>query len=138
MHEFTTKRKVEFADTDMGGIMHFSRFVVFMETAEHEFLNAVGASVAVFHDGVHIGWPRVAVSVEYHSPARFDDVLDIHVRVLRKGTKSMTYGFRFTRDDQKIATGEMSSVCCVLESEETVRAIPIPPFIADNIEEAPK
>ena len=138
MHEFTTKRKVEFADTDMGGIVHFSRFAIFMETAEHEFLSALGTSVVLVHDDVHVGWPRVALSVEYNSPAQFGDVLDIHVRVLRKGTKSMTYGFRFTCDDQEIATGEMSSVCCVLEPGEKVRAIPIPSFIADKIEEAPR
>ena len=138
MYEFTTQRKVEFADPDMGGIMHFARFVVFMETAEHEFLNALGTSVALVHDGHHVGWPRVAVSVEYRKPARFGDVLDIYVRVLRKGTKSMTYGFRFTHDGEEIATGEMSSVCCVLEPDEKVRAIPIPSFIADKIEEAPK
>ena len=138
MHEFTTKRRVEFADTDMGGIMHFARFVIFMETAEHEFLNALGTSVARVHDGQHVGWPRVAVSVEYRRPARFGDVLDIHVRVLRKGTKSMTYGFRFTHDGEEIATGEMSSVCCVIEPDEKVRAIPIPSFIADKIEEAPR
>jgi YbgC/YbaW family acyl-CoA thioester hydrolase len=138
MHEFMTKRKVEFADTDMGGIMHFSRFVVFMETAEHEFLNALGTSVVLRHEGQRIGWPRVALSVGYKKPARFGDVLDIRVRVLRKGNKSMTYAFRFTRDDQEIATGEMSSVCCVLESDETVRAISIPSFIADKIEQAPK
>ena len=88
MPHFIHQREVDFADTDMGGIMHFARFVVFMETAEHEFLNALGTSVALVHDGQHVGWPRVAVSVEYRRPARFGDVLDIHVRVLRKGTKS--------------------------------------------------
>jgi len=138
MHEFRTKRKIEFADTDMGGIVHFSRFVIFMETAEHEFLNALGTSVALDHDGVHIGWPRVAVSCRFSSPARFGDVLDIDVRVVRKGTKSMTYAFKFTCGDLEIASGEMTSVCCVLESGQQVRAIPIPSFIADGIEEAPR
>lgn len=138
MHEFRTKRRVEFADTDMGGIVHFSRFVIFMETAEHEFLNALGTSVTVEHDGVRIGWPRVAVSCRFVSPARFGDVLDIAVRVVRKGTKSMTYSFEFTRGDLQIATGEMTSVCCILEPDERVRAIPIPSFIADRVEEAPR
>ena len=39
MHtEYRTKRKIEFADTDMAGIVHFTRFFVFMETAEHELV----------------------------------------------------------------------------------------------------
>ncbi len=60
MHEFRTSRRMEFVDTDMGGIVHFSRFFVFMETAEHQFLDAVGTSVVLEIDGDQIGWPRVA------------------------------------------------------------------------------
>ena len=43
--EFQTRRKIEFSDTDMAGIVHFSRFFIFMETAEHEFLRSLGTSV---------------------------------------------------------------------------------------------
>jgi acyl-CoA thioester hydrolase len=35
--EFHATRRIEFPDTDMAGIVHFSRFFVFMEAAEHEF-----------------------------------------------------------------------------------------------------
>ena len=76
MYRFKTQRKVEFADTDMGGIMHFARYLVFMETAEHQFLEAVGTSVTLELDGKRIGWPRVTASCEYRSPARFGDLLD--------------------------------------------------------------
>lgn len=137
MHEFRTRRRIEFSDTDMGGIAHFSRFFVFMETAEHEFLNAIGTSVHVMVDGDAIGWPRVSATCEYLSPARFGDVLDIHVKVIRKGSKSMTYGFEITRGETRIAEGKITSVCCVLNDPKGVRAIPIPAFIADRIEEAP-
>ena len=70
MHEFRTKRRVEFADTDMGGIVHFSRFVIFMETAEHEFLNALGTSVTLEHDGVRILNPAGAPIGHIHLPER--------------------------------------------------------------------
>ncbi len=136
MHEFHTTRKIEFADTDMGGIVHFSRFFIFMETAEHEFLTALGTSVDLELDGRRIGWPRVAAACTYKSPARYGDVLQIRLRVVRKGRKSMTYGFEFRRDGTEIATGEVSSVCCELQPE--VRAIAIPESIAARIEEAPE
>jgi acyl-CoA thioester hydrolase len=136
MHEFHTRRKVEFVDTDMEGIVHFSRFMVYMETAEHEFLEALGTCVATNLDGRKIGWPRVAVSCNYKAPARFGDVLDIRLVVRRKGNKSMTYGFEFTRDGEALANGEVTSVCC--ELSENMRAIAIPAFIADQIEEAPR
>src|SRR3954469_7301250 len=93
MHEQRIRRKVEYADTDMSGIVHFSRFLVFMENAEHAFLKAVGPGVQWRDaEGREIGWPRVAVSCEYLAPARFGDELEIRVRVLRKGTRSLTYG----------------------------------------------
>lgn len=137
MYEFRARRRVEFSDTDMGGIMHFSRFFVFMETTEHLFLEALGSSVHVYRDGEAIGWPRVSVSCEFVSPARFGEVVEIHLRVLRKGRSSISYGFEITRDGTLLARGRSTAVCCVLNDPAGVRAIPIPDFIGDLIEEAP-
>ena len=99
MYEHRTERRIEFADTDMAGIVHFARFFVFMESAEHELLARLGTPVHFQHEGREVGWPRLAASCTYHSPARFGDVLAVRVRVLRKGTKSMTYAvdFRYQR-----------------------------------------
>jgi YbgC/YbaW family acyl-CoA thioester hydrolase len=137
-HEFHTKRRIEFADTDMAGIVHFARFFVFMETAEHEFLRSLGTSVALELDNLQIGWPRLAALCEYLSPAKFEEVLDIHLIVARKGNKSMTYEFEFRRGEILIARGQVSAACCVVSSEGKLQAIPIPDFIASQIQEAPK
>lgn len=137
IHELRTSRRIEFADTDMGGIVHFSRFFVFMETAEHEFLRALGAEVHMDLDGMQIGWPRVEASCQYLSPARLGDTLDIHLRVARKGTRSMTYAFTCSCADTIVARGRMSSVCCRLHDSEGLKAVPIPDFIADRITEPP-
>ena len=42
-YEFKATRQVEFSETDMAGIMHFSNFFRFMETAEHGFYRSLGA-----------------------------------------------------------------------------------------------
>jgi 4-hydroxybenzoyl-CoA thioesterase/acyl-CoA thioester hydrolase len=136
MHEQRIRRRVEYVDTDMSGIVHFSRFLVFMENAEHAFLRAVGPGVQWRDaDGRELGWPRVAVSCEYLSPARFGDELEIRVRVLRKGTRSLTYGLDITRDGTTLARGKMTCACCVLNDPSGIKAIPIPAEIADRIEE---
>ena len=136
MYELETSRKVEFADTDMAGIMHFARFGIFMETAEHEFLEAIGAPIHQRFDGLEIGWPRVKVSLEFRRPAYFRDVIDIRLRVLRKGRSSMTYGFLFSRNGEELARGEVKTACCVIRKGGGLDAIPIPDSIADAIEEA--
>ena len=61
---FVHRRRVEFADTDVGGIVHFSRFLVFMETAEHEMLRGRGLSVHLEDGGRTIGWEIADQAVE--------------------------------------------------------------------------
>jgi YbgC/YbaW family acyl-CoA thioester hydrolase len=131
--EFHTKRRIEFSDVDLAGFVHFSRFFVFMETAEHEFLRSLGTSVHMIVDGKEIGWPRLSASCDYLNPVRFEDEIDIHLVVARKGKKSMTYKFTFTRKDQEVAKGEISSACCLVDPVEGFRTIPIPQEIASQI-----
>ena len=84
-YEFTMSHRVEFAETDMAGIVHFANFFRFMEAAEVEFLRSLGLSVAMSWEGERIGFPRVSASCDFFRPARFQDVLDIAVRVLKIG-----------------------------------------------------
>jgi YbgC/YbaW family acyl-CoA thioester hydrolase len=130
---FTFIRKIEFADTDLSGLVHFSRFFVFMETAEHEFLRSLGAEVHMRYEGHEIGWPRVKATCEYLSPIGFGDEIEIRVLVNRKGSKSMTYGFEFFKGEIKVARGEITAVCCVLDDPAGIRAIEVPPLIADQV-----
>ena len=131
--EYHTKRRIEFSDTDLAGIVHFSRFFVFMETAEHQFLRSLGTSVSTEWDGNRIGWPRLAASCEYFHPVKFEDVLDIHLTVARKGTTSITYQFVFTKGEIEVVRGQVTAACCICNPGEKLKAIPIPDFIAERI-----
>jgi YbgC/YbaW family acyl-CoA thioester hydrolase len=145
MHEYRAHRKVEFSDTDAGGIVHFSRFFVFMEWAEHEFLRSLGMSPGFFVDGAgrRASWPRVAASCEYRAPARFGDDLDIVLRVLSKGRVTLTYAFEIHRDppmangDSLLAEGQITVAYCMVDAEGGLKAVPIPPEVAGLIDEAP-
>ena len=137
MYEHWTQRSVEFADTDLGGHIHFSRYLVFMETAEHEFLNAAGLSVSAIVDGEHLSWPRLSTGCEFLHPVGFEDRLDIRVFVLRKGGKSLTFGCEFFHEGALVARGQMSSACCILRPEEPLESVAIPATLAARIDEVP-
>jgi 4-hydroxybenzoyl-CoA thioesterase/acyl-CoA thioester hydrolase len=130
---FHTSRFVEFSDTDMAGIMHFSAFFRYMEAAEHELLRNLGFSVYSEIDGDVVSFPRVAASCEFHSPARCEDVLEIDVTVHRVGTKSVTYRFAFSQHGRDVATGQMTSVCCRVPHGEPPVSIPIPEAVAGKL-----
>ena len=139
MDEYRTRRRIEFSDTDAGGIAHFARFFVFMEGAEHELLRALGANAGAERqaDGRLIGWPRVASSCEFLSPARFGDELDVHVQVVRVGRTSLTYEFALSRGGMPVALGRTTTVCAVLDAPQGIQPIPIPEALRARFEEAP-
>lgn len=115
MTPFHTRRFVEFCDTDMAGIMHFSNFFRHMEAAEHAFLRNRGLSVVLVWEGEHLAFPRVSATCDYLHPARFEETLDIEVELERIGAKSLTYRFTFRRLDLVLARGKIVSVCCRMD-----------------------
>jgi len=130
---FRTTLRVEFCDTDAAGIVHFARFFVYMEIAEHEVLRSVGLSVMQPDGDHHVSWPRVSVACDFQRPAKFDDVLTIEVAVASIGEKSITYTFRFLRDDQLLATGRTTAVCCRIVHGLPPQSIIIPEDIRQNL-----
>lgn len=142
-HEYRTKRRVAFSETDMAGIVHFANFFRYMEDAEHEFLRSLGLGVHREHETRVVSWPRVAATCDFHGPVYFEEEMDVLVRVLKKGTKSVTYGFEFARAGKKIASGTLTVVCCVLHpgrkpgGKARLESIAIPKFISEKLQVAP-
>jgi acyl-CoA thioester hydrolase len=131
---FRTSRRVEFADTDMAGIVHFANFFRFMEAAEVEFLRAHELSVIMHWEGRKISFPRVAASCDYLRPIRFQDVVEITVSLQRVGRKSLTYLFEFFRGPELMARGQLSSVCCLASDGGGIKSIEIPASIREKLE----
>jgi acyl-CoA thioester hydrolase len=129
---FHTTRRVEFRDTDAAGIVHFSAFFFYMESAEHELLRRLGLSVLTPAPDGPITWPRVSVSCDYQSAVKFENVLDIDVQIGRLGEKSVAYEFNFTCEGRQVARGKTVAVCCRFEPTGP-KSIPIPAEIAEKL-----
>jgi YbgC/YbaW family acyl-CoA thioester hydrolase len=137
MTPFVTRKRVEFCDTDMAGMMHFSNFFRFMEFAEQEYRRSLGLSVNWVEGAGHYGFPRVSANCDYLQPARFEQVLEIEVRVERLGTKSVTFGFTFRHEGRPVARGAMTSVCCLVGTGGAIESVPIPDHIRQLLGPAP-
>lgn len=131
---FTHSRRVEFCETDAAGIAHFASFLCYMEQTEHEFLRQLETSVVEpIGDGWHLSWPRVHVECDYQGTARFEDVLEISLSVLKLGNKSVTYGLEFKRNGDSIATGKVVAVCCRVRIGSKLESTPIPDSLAEKL-----
>ena len=135
--ELKVVRRVEFSDTDMAGIVHYSNFFRYMETAEHAFFRSLGFSVVTRQTDPPVGWPRVHAECDYFQPLRFEDEIEIHLLVTEKRSKSLSYQFRFRRLSPgpvlEVARGNMT-VVCVKHEDGSMRSTTIPKQIADQIE----
>ncbi|MDZ4818013.1 MAG: thioesterase family protein [Planctomycetota bacterium] len=133
MPTFQTTRRVEFRDTDAAGIMHFSAFFTKFESVEHEFLRSVGLSVVAHQPEGILTWPRVSATCDYRGPARFEDVLDISLRIARLGEKSVTWHFTATTNGQPVADGRIVAVCVRLTAGGKMESTPIPAEVSDKL-----
>jgi acyl-CoA thioester hydrolase len=127
------KRRIQFHDTDMAGVVHFANYFRMMEEVEHAFFRSLGLSIVMTHEALEIGWPRVAAACEYFGPLRFEDEVELIMRVTKVGERSFNYEVEFQWEGRKVALGKMTSVCCEM-LDSGMRSIPIPPGIRKKLE----
>ena len=146
MAQFTVTRRVEFAHTDMAGIVHFANFYRWMEEAEHDYFRSVGVNIMAknppgfgpeTHDGedVVVGWPRVNAKCTFERPAYHEDELEIRFDVERIGVKSLTFYVEFWRGETRLAHGRMKTACCVCRRDGSLESVPIPEDYLTKIHE---
>lgn len=142
--EFRLLRTVEFSETDMAGIMHFSNFFRWMEACEAAFYRSLGLPLISFVPGNVVGWPRVKASCDYKSPLRFNDVIEVSLFVKEVRSKAVLYVFQFRRvtdgvvQPAVLAQGEIAAVCVTSNPDGQMVAQPIPADVRAKLEVAPE
>ena len=139
--EFSITRQVEFAETDLAGIMHFTHFYRWMEVCEHAFLRSLGLSVDLTTGEQRIGWPRVKTSCRFKRPLCFEDEVEVRLIVTEIRDRSIAYGFEFwkTEDGERVkaAVGETIAACVSFDADTHVMTpVPIPEVFRSKMEEA--
>jgi 4-hydroxybenzoyl-CoA thioesterase/acyl-CoA thioester hydrolase len=126
--EFSYKRQVQYRETDASGIVHFSYFFVYAEEAEHAMWRAAGLSVEPEH--TTIGWPRVSAAFDFFKALRFENALDVRIRLVERTAKTFRYQSRILLGEEVAAIGTSTSICVRKVAGEPLRAVDIPAEIA--------
>ncbi|MEZ5301449.1 MAG: thioesterase family protein [Verrucomicrobiales bacterium] len=141
----TIQRRVQFAETDAAGIVHFSEFFRSMEEAEHDFYRSLGFSVFPHEalPGEEVGWPRVHASCDYRAPLRFEEVFAVEVIVEAVRARSIRFQIGFWKGEGDgtacwRSVGRLA-IACVRRDAETGKmgASEIPERIRGKIAPAP-
>lgn len=140
--EFRLTRIVEFSETDMAGIMHFSNFFRWMEACEAGFYRSLGLPLISFVPGSVVGWPRISASCQYKAPLRFNDTVEVRLLIKEVRTRAVIYLFQFRQviDGRVLpaimAQGEIVAVCVTSDLTGKMVAQPIPGEVRARLEPA--
>lgn len=107
----TTKHRVKFFDTDTMGVVHHSNYIRWFETGRVEFLRTLGIDLnEMMNDGIL--FPIVEVGAKFHSPARFDDELEIETtaEALTKAKMKFNYVIRRCGEEKILVEGTSTNV----------------------------
>lgn len=131
---FAYHRRVQFADTDLAGLVHFSMFFRYMEEAEHALWRAAGLTIA--RAGEVTGWPRLAASFEFRAPLRFEDEFDVYVTVAHVTRKTMEYVFRIERGEITVGEGRIKTAFVSKPRDEPMTILELPADIIERLRAA--
>lgn len=121
---FVYRRRVQFAETDLAGIAHFAMLFRYMEEAEHALWRAAGMSIA--KSGENVGWPRVAASLAFKAPLKFEDEFDVRVTIEDVSRSTISYRHIIKLGETVIAEGTMTAVHVDKKPGEALKSAPIP------------
>jgi acyl-CoA thioester hydrolase len=121
--KYSALARVWFSDTDAQGVVYYGRYLPYFDHARVEYHRHLGLQPRV--EGTTAEFVMRASQIAYHAPARFDDLLEIFVRIAKIGRTSATYEHAAYRmdDDRLMVTATQT---LVLVDPEERRSVPIP------------
>ena len=127
--KYSALSRVWFSDTDAQGVVYYGRYLPYFDHARTEYHRHLGTGAMEVEGAEFV---MRASSVEYHAPARFDDLLEVFVRLARVGRTSVTYELAAYRvdDDALMVTAHQTLVLVDLEER---KACPVPDGIRERI-----
>ena len=120
--KYSALTRVGFSDTDAQGIVYYGRYLPYFDHARVEYHRHLDMLYTTPREHEFV---MRASTLEYLAPARFDDLIEVFIRVSRIGRTSVTYDCAAYRakDDVLMVTAQQTLVLVDLDER---RPVPIP------------
>ena len=132
-YTFSTDVRVRFADTDAQGIAHNASYLVWFEVGRVEYLRTYAGGYQSLRD---LGIEALVLEsfCRYVVPARFDELLHVHARVVELRGARFRYDYAIVRDDGTLMAEGWTAHACV--DATTFKPTRVPGWLADAIASA--
>ena len=108
---FSWPVRVYWEDTDAGGVVYYANYLKFMERARSEWLRAHGFEQDALRDEAGVAFVVRRVEIDYLSPARFNEQLDVSVTLHEAGRASLTVRQELTCGERCLARAVVTLAC---------------------------
>jgi len=127
--KYSALTRVGFSDTDAQGVVYYGRYLPYFDLARVEYHRHLGL---LDLDVGEQEFVMRASAVEYHAPARFDDLIEVFIRLRRIGRSSAAYELAAHRsaDDELMVTAEQTLVLIDLAARQPT---PIPDLYRNGV-----
>jgi len=115
--------RVYYSDTDCEGIAYHGRYLDWAEHARTEWMRSLFGSPSEMQSRFHMLFVVKSVAVEYHAPARLDDLLEVESSVLEWGAFSFVILQSVRCGSEEKATLKVKVACL---DERTMRLVKLP------------
>ena len=131
MKNFSTTVRVRYGETDQMGVVYHGNYSHYFEVARTEWLRSLGITYKDMElSGIML--PVISLSIDFISPAKYDDILTIEVNLVKKPMVKIEFDYLITNQNhQKIAKG--NTVLAFMNSE-TNRPTKCPDYILDKLD----
>ena len=117
---FACTHRITYAECTVGNHVYYSRYLDILEEARGEFFRHLGKPLLALQ-ALDLAFPVLECRLKYHSPARYDDVLQIHLWLtLAKGVR-LNFAYRVLNAGGKPAVEGETFHCCTSLSEKPKR-----------------
>lgn len=121
--------RVRYNECDPLGIVFNANYLVYADIAINELWREhLGGYESMMESGLDLA--VVEANLRYFGPLKFDDEVDIDIRVDHIGDKSMTTVTDLTRGEDEICSITMTYVCI---DSETTTSRPVPESIREAL-----
>ncbi|MDP1771957.1 MAG: tol-pal system-associated acyl-CoA thioesterase [Methylobacter sp.] len=132
MKKFIWPVRVYYEDTDAGGVVFYANYLKFFERARTEMLRAMGYEQDELTANEGVIFVVRSVQVDYLSPARFNELLQVSAKVRLAKKASLTFDQVITRGDDVLCEGVIRIACL---DAQTMRPKAIPETLFRAIKE---
>jgi acyl-CoA thioester hydrolase len=131
MVDFDWPVRVYYEDTDSGGVVYHGQYLNFMERARTEWLRSLGFEQDILIKQHHCIFAVHSMEIQFKQPARFNDALMIHSRLMIVKGASLLFKKKIFCNDELLCQAKVKVAC--LDSIR-FRPMPIPAFMMTELQ----